>query len=115
LFSQQLIIAEGGFKTKVKNSYANQWITAVNGTASIWNWIDIYGDIALYKNKKIDAKFIYDSGIRLNFVQDYFELYFPVYSSNGWDVSSPNYSQKIRFIFTISTNTVVNLFTRKWF
>lgn len=115
IFSQQLIIAEGGFKTKVENSYANQWITAVNGTASIWNWIDIYGDIALYKNKKNDAKFTYDSGIRLNFVQDYFELYFPVYSSNGWDVSTPNYSQKIRFVFTISTNTVVNLFTRKWF
>jgi hypothetical protein len=114
IFSQQLIIAEGGFKTKVADSFANQWITSINGSGSIWNWIEVYGDAAVYKNTFNNPKFVYDSGIRLNFVPDYFELYFPVYSSNGWDIDK-NYSQKIRFSVTISTNTLVSLFTRKWF
>ena len=113
-FSQQLIIAEAGFKTKVANSFANQWITSINGSTNIWNWVEIYGDVALFTNQYKDAKFLFDSGVRLNLVPDYFELYFPVYSSNGWDISK-NYSEKIRFVVTISTGTLISLFTRKWF
>jgi hypothetical protein len=114
VFSQQLIIAEGGFKTKTSDSFANQWITSLNTSGSIWNWIEVYGDIALYKNTNFNPKFVYDSGIRLNLVPDYFELYFPIYSSNGWDITT-NYNQKIRFTVSLSTNTLVGLFTRKWF
>ena len=113
-FSQQLIIAEAGFKTKVANSYANQWITAINASTNIWNWVEVYGDAALFKNENSNPKFLFDSGLRLNLVPDYFELYMPIYSSNGWDVSK-NYGQKIRFVVTISTNTLISLFTRKWF
>lgn len=113
-FSQQLIIAEAGFKTKVANSFANQWITSLNASVNIWNWVEIYGDIALFKNKNTNPKVLFDSGLRLNLVPDYFELYLPVYSSNGWDISR-NYNQKIRFVVTISTNTLISLFTRKWF
>ena len=115
LFSQQLIIAEGGFKTKTAAAFANQWLTSINGTATVWNWIELYSDVALFKNQNSNPKFAFDSGIRLNFVQDYFELYLPIYSSNGLDINSKNYGQKIRFIFTISTNTLASLFTRRWF
>ena len=69
----------------------------------------------MIKNKNSKEKFIYDSGIRLNLVTDYFELYLPVRSSNGWEISDPNYGQKIRFIVTFSPDTLINLFTRKWF
>jgi hypothetical protein len=48
-------------------------------------------------------------------VTDYFELYFPLYSNNGWEVSQPNYGEKIRFIITVSPKTLTGLFTRKWF
>ena len=115
LFSQEYKTAEGGFKSKLYNPYANQWITTANGSFNIWNWIEVYGDLGFIKNKQQDARFVYDSGIRLNLVTDYFELYFPVYSTNGWEVSQPRYNEKIRFVATISTNTLVSLFTRKWF
>ncbi len=113
-FSQQLIIAEAGFKTKVSESFSNQWITALNASTNIWNWIEVYGDLALFKNRKNSTKLLFDSGLRLNLVPDYFELYFPVYSSNGWDLTN-NYATKIRFVVTVSTNTLISLFTRKWF
>lgn len=115
LFSQQIIIAEGGFKSIFDTRYANQWIATTNASFNIWNWIEIYGDMGLIKNRNSREKFIYDSGIRLNLVTDYFELYLPVRSSNGWEISDPNYGQKIRFIVTFSPETLINLFTRKWF
>lgn len=114
-FSQQLILAEGGFKSKLDTPFANQWMTTLNGSFSIWHWIEVYGDAGVLKNKHSDPHFVYDSGIRLNLVTDYFELYFPVYSSNGWEVGQPNYNEKVRFIITFSPKTLVNLFTRKWF
>lgn len=115
IFSQQYIQAEGGFKSKLINPYANQWLTTANGSFNVWNWIEIYGDLGFLKNKHEDARFVYDSGIRLNLVTDYFELYFPVYSNNGWEVSQPKYAEKIRFIVAFSPQSLIGLFTRKWF
>ncbi|MCW2118364.1 aminopeptidase [Flavobacterium sp. 7A] len=114
-FSQQLIIAEGGFKSKLGTPYANQWITAVNGGYTLWNWVEVYGDIGFLKNKYRKDQLLFDSGIRLNLVTDYFEVYLPVYSSNGWEFNDNKYNEKIRFIITFSPTIVLNLFNRKWF
>ena len=114
-FSQQFILAEGGFKSKSKTPYANQWITTLNASYSIWNWIEAYGDVGLIKNKYQSGKFVYDSGIRLNLVTDYLEFYLPVYSNNGWEISQNKYAEKIRFVITFNPKTLLNLFTRKWF
>ncbi len=115
LFSQQYILAEGGFKSKLPNPSANQWLTTINGSFNIWNWVEIYGDLGFLKSKQSNERLVYDSGIRLNLVTDYFELYFPIYSSNGWEVSQSQYAEKIRFIAAFSPNTLISLFTRKWF
>ena len=114
-FSQQFIMADGGFKSKLDTPFANQWLTTANVSYSIWNWVEIYGDVGLLKNKLSNTKFIYDSGFRLNLVTNYFELYFPVYSNNGWEVSQNRYNEKIRFIITFDPKLLINLFTRKWF
>lgn len=115
VFSQQYIQAEGGFKSKLNTPFANEWISTLNGSVSLWNWIEIYGDLGVMKNKNNAGKLMYDSGIRLNLVTDYFELYLPVYSNNGLEVSQKNYNEKIRFIVTFSPKTLINLFNRKWF
>ncbi|SHK67568.1 hypothetical protein SAMN04488007_3610 [Maribacter aquivivus] len=117
IYSQQIIIAEGGFKSFLDQRYrfSNDWMATVNGSFNVWKWIELYGDAGLVKNKGLDGKFVYDSGVRLNLVTDYFELYLPVHSNNGWEVSQPNYGEKIRFIITVSPKTLTGLFTRKWF
>jgi hypothetical protein len=115
LFSQQYIIAEGGFKSRLEDPFANDWLVTTNASFNIWNWIEVYGDLGFISDKNAKERFVYDSGIRLNLVTDYFELYFPVYSNNGWEISQAQYSERIRFIATLSTNTVISLFTRKWF
>lgn len=116
ILSQQYIQGQGGFKSFLKPAQANQWITTANLSYSIlWNWVDAYADFGLIKNRGASNNFLYDSGIRLNLVQDYFELYFPVYSSNGFELSEKNYGEKIRFIFIFNPKSLINLFTRKWF
>jgi hypothetical protein len=115
LFSQQFILAEGAFKSKLDTPFANQWMITTNAGFNIWNWIEIYGDLGLVKNDFRGAKFMYDSGIRLNLVPDYFELFFPVYSNNGWEIAEKNYQENIRFIVTLNPKILVGLFTRKWF
>ena len=87
----------------------------VNASFNIWRWIEIYGDFGLLKNKNDQVKFVYDNGIRLNLVTDYFELYFPIYSNNGLEIRQKNYDEKIRFVITFSPKTLINLFNRKWF
>lgn len=115
IVSQEFIMAEGGFKSKLSSPYANQWITTLNASYSIWNWIELYGDVGFVKNTQQKKNFVYDSGIRLNLLPDYFELYFPLYSNNGWEISQPNYNEKIRFVITLNPEKFIQLFTRKWF
>jgi hypothetical protein len=114
-FSQQIIIAEGGFKSKFATPFANQWMTTLNGGYAIWNWVEVYGDVGYLKNKYYNDRFVFDSGIRLNLVTDYFEVYLPVYSSNGWEINDNKYNEKIRFIITLTPKIFLNLFNRKWF
>lgn len=115
IVSQEFILAEGGFKSKLNPAYANRWITTINGSYSIWNWIEAYGDVGFVKNNGQKEKFLFDTGIHLNLLPDYFELFFPIYSSKGWEISQPNYNEKIRFVITLNPDKFIQLFTRKWF
>ena len=115
LFSQQIIVAEGGFKSQLQPEFANQWITTANASTNLWKWIYAYGDLGLVKNESFKPKFLYDSGIRLSLVADYFEVFLPVYSNLGWEVGQKDYDQKIRFIVTLDINTLIRLFTREWY
>ncbi|MEM8506492.1 MAG: metalloprotease [Bacteroidota bacterium] len=113
--SQQFILAEGGFKSIFEDRFANDWIVTGNLSFNLWQWIEVYGDIGAIRDRGSPARFVYDSGIRLNFVTDFFELYFPVYSNNGYEIAQPNYGERIRFVITPSLRTLTQLFTRKWF
>ena len=78
-------------------------------------WVEAYYDLAIIKNKNNKAQQVYDSGIRLNILTDYFELYCPFYSSLGNELKHSNYSEKIRFKISFDPNTLSGLFTSRWF
>lgn len=115
IYSQQLIVAEGGFKSRLQPAFANQWISTVNSSVSLWRWIFLYGDLGLVKNKNERVRMVYDSGVRTSFVTDFFELYFPLWSNLGFEPNMDNYASRIRFIATLDLQTLSRLFTRKWF
>jgi len=113
--SQQIIISEGGFKTKFTDPYANQWMLSTNGSISIWKWIEAYADAGYFKNKNANPLFKYDSGIRLNFIHNFLEIYFPIQSSLGFEPKQPHYSSKIRFVLTIDPKRIFNFVKRGFY
>jgi hypothetical protein len=115
IFSQQIIITEGGFKSKLPVSFANQWMSTFNTSIGLWRWLEVYNDIGLIKNKNKEAYFAYESGVRFNFIQDILEVYFPLYSNLGWEISQPNYSSKIRFVLVIKPKKIYNFVKRGFF
>ena len=114
-FSQQIIINEGGFKSKLPVPYANQWLTSVNTSIGVWRWVEIYNDVALVKNKNKNVYFAYENGVRLNFVQDILEIYFPVYSNLGWEVTQSDYASRIRFVLVLKPKRIVNFLRRGFY
>ncbi len=114
-FHQQYITAEGGFKSDLEQNFANQWITSFNSSIGVWRWIEVYNDVGFIKNRNQSVFFAYESGIRLNFIHEFLELYFPVYSNNGWEVSQENYSSRIRFVLTIHPQKIINFIRRGFY
>lgn len=115
-FSQQIIMAEGGFKSKLINSNSNNFISTLNLSSTIWKNLLLYIDMGLLKTSLDDSfRFVYDTGIRLNIITDYFEIYFPIKSSDELELNSSKYNEKIRFLFTFEPDVLLGLFRRKWY
>ncbi len=112
LLSQQFIMAEGGFKSVLEERFANQFLVSFNSSIGLWRWLEIYNDIAFLKNRGNSIFFAYESGIRLNFIHNIFEFYFPLYSNNGWEVSKNKYSKRIRFVMVVRPKAIFNFFRR---
>jgi hypothetical protein len=112
IFSQQFIIAEGGFKSVLPTRFANQYMLSLNSSIGLWRWVEFYNDVAFLKNKQQPLYFAYNNGIRLNFIHNIFEIYFPLYSNNGWEVSQSAYAEKIRFTINGNLGAIYNFFRR---
>ena len=114
-FSQQFILAEGGLKANLTESNVSDYLFSTNLMMSLWKWIEVYGDVALAKNLNQPIKKYWGTGIRLNLVPDYLEMYFPIYNQDGLQLNDSSYIQNIRFVLTVETKQLAVLFTRKWF
>lgn len=115
ILSQQIIINEGGFKSKLPVAYANQWLTTINTSVGLWRWLEVYNDVGFVKNRDENVYFAYESGVRLNFINDILEVYFPFYSNLGWELTQPRYSTKIRFVLVINPKKIYNFAKRGFY
>ena len=114
LLAQQLILAEGGFKSYIGTT-ANQWITSVNVDSHVWRWFNVYADAGVYKNKNVDPGFIWDSGVKVKVIPDFLEVFFPIQSSLGFEPSFKDYGKRIRFTLTLNFSAITGYFRRGWF
>lgn len=114
LLSQQFIMAGGGFKSFFDNPTTDNFMLTTNLNIGLWKWIEGYLDLGTLKDKGEKPRYFYGTGLRLNLLPDFFELYFPISSSNGFELSQKNYSNKIRFIISYNLESLSKLFTRRW-
>lgn len=112
IFSQQYIITEGGFKSELPTRFANQFMSSFNTSIGLWRWVELYNDVAFLKNRNQPVYFAYENGVRFNFIHEIFEIYFPLYSNNGWEVQQNAYPEKIRFTFSTNFGAIYNFFRR---
>jgi len=114
LLSQQFIMAGGGFKSFFKDPTTNNFMLASNLNIGIWKWIEGYLDMGMLKDTNEDSRYFYGTGLRLNLLPDFFELYFPISSSNGFELNDYRYKNKIRFIVSYNLESLGKLFSRRW-
>jgi len=115
IFHQQFIWAEGGFKSFYPHQFANDYIISHNLNIGLWKWFNLYTDWAWLKQVRKPVNFYYDGGIRINLIQDYFEIFLPVYANKHWEITQDNYLSKIRFIFTMDAKNLMKMFGRSWY
>jgi hypothetical protein len=114
-FSQQYVRYEGAFKSQINEYNPNSFMLSLNTGITLWKWIEAYFDYGLFKNKTESIISGFDTGLRLNIVENYFELFFPIYSSKDFYLNDNSYSNRIRFILTLDPDNLSTLFTRRWF
>lgn len=114
VLSQQFIMSEAGFKSHFEST-VNRWVTSMNLELPIWRMIDVYADAAVYKNGGIGSRFIYDTGIRLKFIPDFLEFYFPIQSTHGFEPAKGKYAQKIRFTLNLNFASLISHLRRGWY
>ncbi len=112
IFSQQFILAEGGFKSVLEERFANQFLVSFNSSIGLWRWLELYNSTAFLKNKGDAVFFGYEAGIRLNFINNIFEFYLPLYSNNGWELNRNAYAKSIRFVIVAKPRAIFNFFKR---
>ena len=112
IFSQQFIINEGGFKSILPTRFANQYLFSTNSSIGLWKWIEAYNGIAFLKNRGEQLYFGYENGVRLNFIHNILEVYFPLHSNNGWEIAQKSYVEKIRFTLSADIQSIYNFFRR---
>jgi hypothetical protein len=114
LLSQQFIMAGGGFKSFFEEPTTNNFMLTTNLNIGIWKWIEGYLDLGMLKDKTKDYRYFYGTGLRLNLLPDFFELYFPISSSNGLELNDYRYYNNIRFIVSYNLESLGKLFSRRW-
>lgn len=98
-----------------ENQYANRWMLTTNLGIGLWRWLELYADAGLVKNKSQNVQFFYDSGVRLNFVHDFLEVYFPLQSSLGFEPGFSDYGSRIRFVLTLDIERIYNFVKRGFY
>lgn len=114
VLAQQLIIAEGGFKSYLGTT-ANQWLMSTNLDAHVWRWFNIYADAGVFKRKMMQPQFIWDSGVKVKVIPDFLEIYFPIQSSLGFEPAFSDYGKRIRFTLSLNFSAITSYFRRGWF
>lgn len=109
---QQMMEADGGFKSQFKVGQTNDWIIALNLSSTIYRKvpIELFASVGTYANASSafpgSQLFLAEFGASVIIVRDVLEVHFPfLYSRdvrNDVNLNTSNYGQQIRFTFNLN-------------
>lgn len=111
VFSQQYVLAEGGFKSNFR-TLVGQWISTTNVDAHLWKMFNVYVDAGFIKNKNQSPQFLYDTGVKLKVIPDFLEVFFPLQSSLGFEPGFKDYGYRIRYSLRFNLSSAIAYFRR---
>ena len=109
---QQIMEADGGFKSRMRIGSSNDWIVALNLSSTIYRWIplEFFASVGTYAQAKNafpgSQLFLAEFGVSVIVVRDVLEVHFPfLYSKDIREdvkLNTSNYGQQIRFTFNLN-------------
>lgn len=111
IWSQQFFVTEGGFKT-FTGTFADEVMFTTNLSVPIWKFFGVFADAGIVDSNK---KFYYDFGIRLSFITDFLEVYFPLINQDVNFLEQPAYFNSIRFVLDIDQSNIINRLRRGYY
>lgn len=110
--SQQMVEADGGFKSYTRIGASKDWILALNLSSTLYRNvpIELFMSVGTYSNAKSafpgSETFLVEFGASVVLVRNVLEVHFPfLYSKNVKDdikLNTNNYGQQIRFTFNVN-------------
>ncbi|MDD3741752.1 MAG: hypothetical protein PHH30_10975, partial [Bacteroidales bacterium] len=115
-WAHQFIKNDGGFTLYTPFGQSNNWLAALNiNTSTPIKFLDLYFNAGICPSISSDefADLFYETGIKINILNDFICVYFPINCSTTiWEASNNiytnNYFQKIRFTLSLDK---INLLT----
>ncbi len=107
IWSRQFFVSDGGFKTQMDTKISDFLISS-NLQLNIWKNIGIYADFGFVDG--IKQPFLWDSGFKLQLVDEFLELFMPIKSSERVELTQDHYFSNIRFILNLDVDDMVAKF-----
>jgi hypothetical protein len=111
VWSRQFFVTDGGFKTGTE-VYANNWMLATNVNLPVWQIFGLFGDVALLDGAN---QIHYDYGIRVAFLTDFFEIYFPLGYNDQFFPNEFNYAGNIRYVLNLDLDAILHRLRRGYY
>lgn len=124
-FAQQMMVADGGFRTYSYVGQSADWLVALNLTSTVYRNVPIvffasmgtYGAGGAITGGDL---FLFELGATLRIVPDVLEVHFPFFTTanitRNTDLITPKYWERIRFTFNLQNfslrKTVREMFDR---
>lgn len=113
IWSQQFFVSEGGFKAQT-GLFADRMILSTSLYVPFFRYTGAYAETA-WLNDSRESRWAHGAGLRLHFLPDFLEVYFPLYLSTRNIYRTSTYINEVRFVLNLDGDQLIRRFRRGWF
>lgn len=109
IWSRQFFTSDGGFKSET-GAFADEFMLSTSVSLPIYSAFGLFGDYAITEEGQY-----WDYGVRIAFLTDFIELYFPLQNQDRDFYKEENYLSNIRFVLDFDLGNIINRARRAYY